>query len=145
MTRWHGHSAKTSAALLAILSDAQRGDTRFSYGERVLCTACEFWAAAMHRTLAHHLGNNAETILRDAEESFSAMGLSSVAALLREGRSSLTKAQPPVPARQVAADLQQALSTLKEPVDDLIGEYAAEQASSRLKRSTAANQKPPSR
>jgi len=133
MTRWHGHTTKTSAALLAILSDAQSGSTRFSYAERVLCTACEFWAAAMNHTLAQHLGSSAEAVLRNAEESFAAMGLSSVVTILAKGRSYLTTTKPPVPARQVAAQLQAALNRLEEPVDDRIGQYAAEQTWSRLK------------
>jgi hypothetical protein len=133
MTRWHGHTTKTSAALLAILSDAQSGSTRFSYAERVLCTACEFWAAAMNHTLAQQLGSSPEAVLRNAEESFAAMGLSSVVTILAKGRSYLTTIKPPVPARQVAADLQTALNRLEEPVDDRIGQYAAEQIWSRLK------------
>ena len=133
MTRWHGHTTKTSAALLAILSDAQSGRTRFSYAERVLCTACEFWAAAMNHTLAQHLGSSAEAVLRNAEESFAAMGLSSVVTILAKGRSYLTTTKPPVPARRVAAQLQAALNRLEEPVDDRIGQYAAEQTWSRLK------------
>jgi hypothetical protein len=133
MTRWHGHTTKTSAALVAILSDAQSGSTRFSYAERVLCTACEFWAAAMNHTLAEHLGSSAEAVLRDAEEAFAAMGLSSVVTILAKGRSCLTTTEPPVPARQIAAHLQTALNRLEEPVDERIGQYAAEQTWSRLK------------
>ncbi len=132
MTRWRGHIPRTSAALFAILSDAQTGGTRFSYAERVLYTACEFWAAAMNGTLVEHFGSTAEAILRNAEESFAAMGLSSVETLLAKARSHLATTASAHPARQLAADLQTALHRLEEPVDQLIGRYAREQICSRL-------------
>ena len=56
MDAWRGHLPITSRMLLRILSKAAAGKSEFSRAERILYTACEFWAAAAARSIAAHLG-----------------------------------------------------------------------------------------
>ena len=134
MAQWHGHTATTSASVLALLNKAQAAGTRFSHTERVLHTACEFWVAAVNHSLTRHLGNIPKVILRDAEAAFAAIEITSVANILRDARSGPLTAQPSVPAGQVAEQVQQTIDHFQEPVDELIGKFAAEQTWTRLKR-----------
>jgi hypothetical protein len=138
MTQWHGHTATTSASLLAFLAKAQTSGTRFSHTERVLHTACEFWVAAVNHSLTRYLGNAPKIVLRDAEAGFAAIEIASVANILREARNNLLAATPSISAARVVAQLQQALDNLREPVDEMIGKFAAEQTWSRLKQPTFA-------
>jgi hypothetical protein len=134
MNGWGGHRRATSEALFAVLLKAAGGG-EFSRAERVLFTACEFWAAVNNRSLRQHLSDSAIARLQDAEESFETIGLVSVAALLRSGRISLTGASPPVPLRRVAATIEETLTRTAEPVDELIADFAREQTWERLPRS----------
>jgi hypothetical protein len=136
MTQPHGHTATTSASLLKILQKTQAAGTRFSHTERVMYTACEFWIAAVNHSLTRYLGNIPKIVLRDAEAAFAAIEIPSVANILREARNGLMTAAPGVPAERVLAQLQQSLDRLEEPVDEMIGKFAAEQTWSRLKRPT---------
>jgi hypothetical protein len=136
MTRQHGQVATTSTSVLGILNKAQAAGTRFSHTERVLHTACEFWVAAMNHSLTRHVGGVPKIILRDAEAAFAAIEIECVANLLRDARNSLAAVTPAIPATLVLAQLQQRLDHLQEPVDELIGKFAAEQTWSRLKRPT---------
>ena len=99
-------------------------------------TACEFWIAAVNHSLTRYLGNIPKIVLRDAEAAFAAIEIPSVANILREARNGLMTAMAGVPAERVLAQLQQSLDRLEEPVDEMIGKFAAEQTWSRLKRPT---------
>ena len=136
MTQPHGHTATTSASLFKILQKTQAAGTRFSHTERVMFTACEFWIAAVNHSLTRYLGNIPKIVLRDAEAAFAAIEISSVANILREARNSLMAATPGVSTEHVVAQVQLALDRLGEPVDEMIGKFAAEQTWSRLKRPT---------
>jgi hypothetical protein len=122
--------------VLQILKTAQEAGTRFSHTERVLHTACEFWVAAVNHSLTRYLGEVPKIVLRDAEAAFAAIEIASVANILRDARSRLLTAVAPIPAPRVAAQVQHALDHLQEPVDEMIGRFAAEQTWSRLKRPT---------
>ena len=136
MTQRHGPTATTSASVLELLRQAQAGGTRFSHTERVLYTTCEFWVATVNRSLGRYLGIIPKVILRDAEAAYAAIGIPSVADILRDARVSLLAAQTPSAAVEVVARLQRTLEHLQEPVDDRIGKFAIEQTWSRLKRPT---------
>ena len=136
MTQWRGHTATTSASLLAILRKAQETGTRFSHTERVLSTACEFWVAAVSHSLTRYLGSIPKVILRDTEAAFAAIEISSVANILREARNTPVVGTASLSAVQISAQVQQTLDQLREPIDELIGKFAAEQTWSRLKRPT---------
>jgi hypothetical protein len=122
--------------VLAVLKKAQAAGARFSHTERVLHTACEFWVAAVSHSLPRHLGSIPKPVLRDAEAAFAAIEVLSVANILRDARNNVQTATPSIPAGRVAAQVQQTLDQLEEPVDEMIGKFAAEQTWSRLKRPT---------
>jgi hypothetical protein len=124
----------TREALLALFMRARAGGEDFSRAERVLCTACEFWAAANNRTLSQHLGNEADAKLRMAEESFAAIGLASIATILHVARVNFTSADHPVRLHKVAAGIEKSLARADEPVDELIEHFACEQTWERLRR-----------
>jgi hypothetical protein len=136
MTQQHGQVATTSSSVLGMLDKTQASGTRFSHTERVLHTACEFWVAAAAHSLTRYVGKVPKLVLRDAEAAFAAIGIESVANLLRDARNSLSATAPSIPATRVLAQLQQRLDHLEEPVDGLIGKFAAEQTWSRLERPT---------
>jgi hypothetical protein len=128
--------ATTSSAVLGLLNQAQTSGARFSHTERVLHTACEFWVAAVNHSLTRYVGGVPKIVLRDAEAALAAVGIECVADLLRDARNSLSAAPSSIAATRILAQLQQRLDYLKEPVDELIGKFAAEQTWSRLKRPT---------
>jgi hypothetical protein len=74
MTAWSGNHRRTSAVLLALLTDAAAGRKQLTAGERTLIFACELWAAVMNQTLAEHLSRNIGSRVRAAEQTFSAIG-----------------------------------------------------------------------
>jgi hypothetical protein len=123
---WQGHQPATSRVLLKLFERASRGGSHFSRAERVLATACEFWAAAQNRTLSEHLGNSAIKQMQAAEESFAAIGLVNTATILRLGRLDLTSLDSPGPLRTVAARIEETLTHSADPVDELIREFACE-------------------
>ena len=102
---WPGHRPATSEVLQGLFERASVGGNHFTRAERMLATACEFWAAAKNRTLREHLGETAVGQLRAAEESFSAIGLVRIVNILRRGRSDLS-ADPPVCLRTMAAGIE---------------------------------------
>jgi hypothetical protein len=123
---WRGHPPATSAVLLELFERAAAGAIHFSLAERVLATACEFWAAAKNRTLSVHLGDTAIDKLQAAEVSFAAIGLVNIVPILLLGRIDLTRPNPPVSLHIVAGRIEDALSRTAEPVDELIAEFARE-------------------
>jgi hypothetical protein len=128
---WEGHEPDTSARLLDVLITATTGSAKVSQADRVLFVACEFWAAARNHSLAEQLGQGAVAQLREAEEAFTVIGLSSTAGYLRLGRLSLTEFDPPTPLRDVAENIEKWLADVDEPVDLRIAEFAKRQASAR--------------
>jgi hypothetical protein len=134
MPNWEGHKPATSAVLIDLITTAHSGRVRFSRSERVLFTACEFWAAARNRSLLGLLSEDAESQLQAAEESFTAMGLAKSALVLRRGREKLMKNDPPVTLRRLAENIETALADIDEPVDEVIAGFAGGQAWDRLSK-----------
>ena len=130
--RWPGHTPTTSKLLLRVLLRAQSGDQRFSYAERVLFTACEFWAAVQNHTLEGYLGLDASHQLRVAEEAFAVIGLVSTPALLRLERSQLSDQASPAALREMAARIEDALGRSEERVDVKLGVFACNRLWDRL-------------
>ena len=124
---WRGHPLATSAVLLELLERAAGGANHFSRAERVLATACEFWAAAKNRTLREYLRDTPIDKLQAAEVSFAAIGLVNIVPILQVGRIDLTQVNPPVSLHKVAGGIEEALSRTTEPVDELIADFACEQ------------------
>jgi hypothetical protein len=110
--------------MLALLNKASAGVESFSYAERVFFVACEFWAAAMNRTLAHHLADHAQSKLYQAEDAFRTIGLVGVEKILRQGYAEFTAASPPKSLAQSAANLEYKLAHADESVDEAIEVFA---------------------
>jgi len=124
MSGWSGHKPATSTAMLALLSKASAGVESFSYAERVFFVACEFWAAAMTRTLVHHLADQAQSKLYQAEDAFRTIGLVGVEKVLRLGYVEFSAASPPKSLAQTAANIENELLRADESVDEAIEVFA---------------------
>jgi hypothetical protein len=99
---------------------------RLSRPEFNLVVACEFWTAAMNRTMFRYLAGSAFIRLRAAEESFAGIHASEARAAIRLARLRLKVAGTPAPLGDIAEQLEAELAALKEPVDDYIADFARE-------------------
>jgi hypothetical protein len=127
IAHWPGHQVQTSLVVEALLRRcAAESAPQVSRAERVLYTACEFWAAAMNRALRQHLGRPVVARLRAGEESFVTIGAHSVAATLRLARTDLTAVTPAVPLHKVVSGIEEALARTDDLVDELIAQFAIE-------------------
>ena len=133
-SHWEGHERATSTTLLDVLTTAATGSARVSHSDRVLFTACEFWAAARNYTLVDQFSEDAVDQLRSAEAAFTIIGLTKTADTVRRVRVSMTESVPPAALKSVADALEKALAQIDEPVDHRIAEYANEQALERQNR-----------
>lgn len=125
---WGGHERDTSAVLLDVLTTATSGSAKISRANRVLFTACEFWAAARNGSLREQLRGDPSKQLRAAEAAFTVIGLMKVAGVLQHGRIALTESDPPVSLQRVVEFIETSLADLDEPVDRMIAAYAGNQA-----------------
>jgi hypothetical protein len=121
---WHGHFPVTYIALLSLLSRAAAGHREFSRVERLLCVACEFWAAVNARELDAYLDSNMNDRLRDARFAFSEIGAEHVVHALHQ--TPIADAGP----RWIRehskriADIEERLVQAPDPVDTLIARFA---------------------
>jgi hypothetical protein len=123
MAGWSGHRAGTHSALLELLTTAQSGRMKFSEAQRALFTACEFWAAFQNASLSEYLSADTEAYLRAAEAAFGAVGLPTIAAILTSARLRIAD-NSPVSTRQLAQEIEKALSAVNEPVDLALERFA---------------------
>ena len=121
---WHGHFPVTCAALLPLLSSAAAGQMEFSRAERLLCVACEFWAAVNAYELDAHLGSNVTDRLRDARFAFSEIGAENVVNALHQTAIDLAGTRSNAERRRRIADIGERLLRVPEPVDALIARFA---------------------
>jgi hypothetical protein len=128
---WSGHKPATSAVLLDVITTAATGSAQVSRADRVLFTACEFWASARNGSLLGQLTDEPLTQLRAAEAAFTVIGLKKAADIVQRGRMALMKTSPPVPLKVVADSIEGDLATLDEPVDQMIADFANKQALNR--------------
>jgi len=132
---WEGHQPATSARLLDVMTTATSGSAKVSRSEKALFTACEFWDSARSRNLLGQL-TDAITQLRAAEASFTVIGLTQVASVLRRARVDLTETDPPPVLRDVVEYIEKSLGDSGEPVDQVLADFAGELARNRLARLT---------
>jgi hypothetical protein len=130
-TNWDGHAPATSEVLLDVITTATTGSAKVSRADRILFTACEFWAAARNRTCISQLSDDAADQLQAAETAFKVIGLVKSANILRTSRIALTELEPRRSVQEVAEYLETALAEVDEPVDEMIAEYAKKQPWSR--------------
>jgi hypothetical protein len=122
--------------LLDVMTTATTGSARISRSEKALFTACEFWASARNRSLLGQLADDALTQLRAAEASFTVIGLTQVASVLRRARAELMETDPPPLLRDVVENIEKCLADSGEPVDQALADFASELALSRLSTRT---------
>ena len=127
---WVGHKPGTTSVLLELATTAENGGVKFSWSERALFTACEFWAAARNHSLSSHLSDDPTDQLQSAEKSFEAMGLSKTATIIRRGRVKLEGIDTPS-SRQVARQIEMDLAEFDEPVDEVLENFANTRAAKR--------------
>jgi hypothetical protein len=125
---WEGHKPVTSALLLDVITTAATGSAKVSRADRVLFTACEFWASARNSSLLSQLSDDPVTQLRAAEAAFTVIGLKKAAGIVQRARMDMMKTSPPVPLEAVTNSLEKELATLDEPVDQMIADFANNQA-----------------
>ena len=128
---WEGHKPATSALLLDVITTAATGSAKVSRADRVLFTACEFWASARNGSLLSQLSEDPVTQLRAAEAAFTVIGLKKAAGILQHGRLEMMKTSPKVSLQAVTDHIEKEFATLDEPVDQMIADFANKQASGR--------------
>jgi len=121
---WHGHLRVTYLRLLPILTRAALGDSEFSRAERILYTACEFWAAIAARTLVSHLGSQVDDKLQSAATAFSEIGAMDVADALNRARDDLASGITKQQSRERLHALEDELRMTTDTVDQLIAHFA---------------------
>lgn len=124
---WDGHQPDTSAALLDVITTATTGAAKVTRSDRVLFTACEFWASARNSALLSQLGDDPLGQLRAAETAFTVIGLTKAASILRRGRMAMS-VDTPAPLSSIVDVMEKSLAALDEPVDQMIAEFARNQA-----------------
>jgi hypothetical protein len=127
MTDWDGHDIATSEALLDVITTAATGSARPSNADRILFTACEFWASARNCTLLEQLTEDPVGQLHAAEAAFRLIGLEGAAGVISNGSRIMTGG-PPASLPQVAKEIENSLAHIDEPVDQMIAIYAKQQA-----------------
>jgi len=123
---WCGHSPVTSNMLFKVLIKTLGGDANISYADRVLFTACEFWADAKNHTLGARLAKAGIEELRAAEVAFEAIGLIRIPAILRFERMYLVSADSRESWQAIAMRIETAVAEADEPVDLRLAEFAIE-------------------
>ncbi|HEY2633871.1 MAG TPA: hypothetical protein VGI51_04075 [Steroidobacteraceae bacterium] len=121
---WPGHFPVTYAALLPLLTRASAGQMGFSRVERLLCVACEFWAAVNAGELEAHLDSNVSDRLRDARFAFSEIGAEHVVNALHQTAIAIAAMRSTGERRRRIADIQERLLRVPDPVDGLIARFA---------------------
>jgi hypothetical protein len=96
----------------------------FSREERLLCVACEFWAAVNAGELEAHLDSNIGDRLRDARFAFSEIGAEHVVNTLHQTAIAAAGMQASGERRRRIADIQERLLRVADPVDELIARFA---------------------
>jgi hypothetical protein len=124
VSTWCGHSPIAHEVLLSILLRAAVGDQDFTREERILYTACEFWAAIHARSIVTHLGSKARDNLRDAAVAFSSIGATHVASLLDAVHRDRASAPKTERLLHGLAILENELPYTLDLVDHLIASYA---------------------
>ena len=129
---WEGHQPATSARLLDVMTTATTGSAAVSRSEKALFTACEFWASARNHSLLGQLAEDPLTQLRAAEASFTVIGLTRIASVIRGARDALKLNTLPLALSGVVDDVEKSLAESDEPVDQALADFASELARARL-------------
>ena len=121
---WRGHFPVTCAALLSLFTRAAAGQMEFSRVERLLCVACEFWAAVNACELDAHLDSNVSDRLRDARFAFAEIGAEHVVNALHQTAIAPVETRSNGIRRRRIADMEERLLRVPDRVDELIARFA---------------------
>ena len=117
--------------LSKVIIAAATGAARPSHSDRILFTACEFWASAQNCTLLEQLREDPLPQLLAAEAAFAVIGLAGVTKIVQRGREMLTDDPQRASLPQVAKSIEELLADIDEPVDQRIAAYANQLAKDR--------------
>ena len=127
MDTWRGHFPLTGFIRQALLKKEADGDAlEFSSAEKILYTACQFWAALASRELDRYLGNQSISRLILAFEAFSSIGAVRVASVLRVAIGDWPEHPSVSWLGEHAQELESRLLDTDESVDQLIAQFASE-------------------
>ena len=118
------------------MTTAITGSAKLSQSDRLLFTACEFWASVRNRTLLTQLAEDAVSQLRAAEIALTAMGLSDTTSIVRRARMDITEFNASARFTQIIETMENSLADSYELVDQAIADFADRQARARINRST---------
>ena len=126
MVAWRGHSYVTSFVLRSLIRKATAGRSELSRDERLLYTACEFWAAVAARSLLPLLGSGAGAQLRAFAEVLEEIGSVRTASVLRRASFEFDGTKSPQWLRRAARALETRLLAVDESVDATLARFAVD-------------------
>jgi hypothetical protein len=121
---WRGHMPATRARLAGILERTTQGGAQFTLAERVLVTACEFWALVMAGELHTQTELRAMGKLRFAAMVYDSLGADGVAGALRVAHGDLARLQTRLQRKRRLQMLEARLMISAQPVDTLLARFA---------------------
>ena len=125
MDTWSGHFPITHFVLQALVRKQAQNGTQLSRAERVLLTACQFWAAVARRELSQYLASECVQRLVVAFEAYTEIGAVRIASALRIAIVHC----PDDPSRDWLArnmlNVEGCLLDTEDPIDQLIAGFAA--------------------
>jgi len=121
---WNGHLPVTRARLTSILERVVHGAAQFTLAERVLVTACEFWALAMAGELHTQSEKTIMGKLRFAAMVYESIGADGVASALATAHGDLARMQAKLQRKQRLQQLEAELLGAAQAMDALLARFA---------------------
>jgi hypothetical protein len=115
------HDVQEAMSPLVETADRPQAASR---AERTLVTVCAFWAAALNQDLLRHVDQSVELHLAAAERAFGVIGADEARSAVRLARFRVRAAKEQTRLGLIIGALEESLTALHEPVDDLIARFA---------------------
>ena len=132
MDTWRRHFPITSFVLQALLTKALAPDSELTREERILYTACEFWAAVAARELMPLLGSTPGRQLLLFAAAFDEIGAVRTASAIRNSIVEFNGVQLESQLRRVNLALEARLLSSDESVDAEIARFAIDRVATTL-------------
>ncbi len=123
---WSGHFPITHFVLQALVRKEEQGAPEISRAERVLLTACQFWAAVARRELSQYLASECVQRLVVAFEAFTEIGAIRIASALRIAIVHCPDNPSSAWLLRNMLNVESCLLDTEDPIDQLIAGFAAE-------------------
>jgi hypothetical protein len=123
---WSGHFPITHFVLQALSRKEAQDGIQLSRAERVLLTACQFWAAVARRELTQYLASQCIQRLVVAFEAYSEIGAVRIASALRIAIVHCPDNPSPAWLLRNMVNVEGCLLDTEDPIDQLIAGFAAE-------------------